>query len=281
MPNSGESAKKKGRPRAGQESKRRSTRATRKAAEGGVPAAAGTIERAEQYKAIYAGFRRGRSIESLAEEHKDSQRRVREIVDEMRAAGIEASRIDDPWEGHTFTDDILLMLRELLNDAAEMYASTKDGGNPSAAIGVLKLRMKAISELAIFLEDTGRVSRPGDRESTAEERDVLAVIGSFFKEYCLPDGYWDVLQSWLSARVAPERLEALNAAGPPSAWSRPLYPRLGPTQGRRRIGLSDNPPVPDDECDYAADGTLTARGWAHLREIQDARAKELLGPPPL
>jgi hypothetical protein len=277
MPNSGESAKKKGRPRAGHESKRRSTRATSKAAEGGVPAAAATIERAEQYKAIYAGFRRGRSIESLQEEHELSQRRLREIYDEMRAARIEASRTDDPWEGHTFTDDIPMWLREVLNDAAEMYSKEKDGGNPSAAIGALKLRMKAISELAIFLEETGRIAHHPDPEQSAEDDDVLGIIGSFFKKYALPDGLLDELYNWLSLRVGPQRLEQMKAAGPPAGWLRPLYPPLGPTQGRWRIGLSSDvlSTETDEDCDYALDGTLTPQGWAHLREMQQERMAEL------
>jgi hypothetical protein len=194
----------------------------------------------------------------------------------MRAARIEASRIDDPWEGHTFTDDILIWLREVLNDAAEMYSSEKDGGNPSAAIGALKLRMKAISELAIFLEDTGRVAHHTDPEQDAEDGDALGIIGSFFKEYTLPDGLLDELHNWISLRVDPQRLEKMKAAGPPAAWSRPLYPPLGPTQGRWRIGLSDSgTSQPEGDCDYAPDGTLTPRGWANLRKRQQARMAEL------
>jgi hypothetical protein len=275
MPNGEESAKKRGRPRAGHESKRRNTRATRKASEGGVPAAAATVKRGEQYKAIYVGFRRCRSYESLAEEHNLSPRRVREIVDELRAAGIEASRVDDPWAGHTFSEDMLLWLRELLNDVAEMYSTAKDGGNHSAAIGALKLRMKAISELSIHLEDTGRLSGPTEREHDAEDGEALGIIGCFFKEYGLPDGMFDELLNWISLRVEPQRMAQLKAAGPPAVWSRPLYPPLGPSQGRAHIGLSGNPPLPDEECDYARDGTLTPLGWTHLREKQRRRMEEL------
>src|SRR4051794_10373834 len=104
---SGKPAKKRGRPPAGQEGKRRKTRATRAAAEGTTPAAGGTIERAELYKTIYAAWRRGRSAESLGEEHSLSTRRVNEIIDELRAAGVEALRTDDPWAGHEFNDDMV------------------------------------------------------------------------------------------------------------------------------------------------------------------------------
>jgi hypothetical protein len=276
MPNGEESAKKRGRPLAGHESKRRNTRATRKASEGGVPAAAATVARAEKYKAIYAGFRRSRSYESLGEEHNLKARRIREIVEELRAAGIEASRVDDPWAGHTFSEDILLWLREVLNDTAEMYSMAKDCGNHAAATGALKLRLKAISELAIHLEETGRVSGHEDPERDAEDADVLAIIGQFFKHWGLPHGMYEELENWISFRVDPQRFERLKAAGPPAGWRHPAYPPLSSTQGRLCIGTSgDNPNATDEECDYYRDGTLTPRGWAKLRKGQQSRMEEI------
>ncbi len=258
MPNSGDSAKKRGRPPAGKERTRRNTLATKKAAEGGVPAAAGTIERAETYKGIYAGSRKGRNVESLAEEYELSQRRVTEILDELKAARIEELRVDDPWAGHSFDDDMMVWLREVLSDAAEIYSDAKGSGNLSSATGALKIRTKALAELAIFLEDTGRVPRRTRQVEEPGEADLLVIIGNLFKESHIRYELFDELVRRLESKIGPERVARLLAAGPPARW-----PRTG---GKEQYFSG-----PDY---YNPDGTLTPRGEQRLAEIRREKDEE-------
>jgi hypothetical protein len=69
MTSGGHTAKKKGRPPAGEERTNRETRATRMAAEGRTPPAAGTVERGRQYETIFAEWRGGRDQASIAARH--------------------------------------------------------------------------------------------------------------------------------------------------------------------------------------------------------------------
>lgn len=79
----------------------------------------------------------------------------------------------------------------------------------------MKLRLKAITEIAIFLEDTGRVPRRSKLADEAGEADVLLVIGRMFKQSNLRHDFFDEFVENLSSKISPQRLAQLQAASGP------------------------------------------------------------------
>jgi hypothetical protein len=184
---SGDSAKTGGRPKAGKEQTKRQTRATRKAAAGGVPAAAATVKRAELYKAIYAEWRRGRDIPSLNAKFGLSERRISEILDELRAGEIETLGLSEPWRGQRFSDEELIRRIAVISDAAEIQERARENGNAAVELGALKVRVKGITELAILLEETGRSGRPRDLKFEGVVAEFWTLAGQVFDDYGVPE----------------------------------------------------------------------------------------------
>jgi hypothetical protein len=176
--------KEKGRLGAGREQNRRKSRAPRKAAEGHTPAAATTVKRAELYKDLYAESLKGRDPQSLAEEHGLSPRRVSEILDELRAARIDLLKLDDPWRSHKF-EELLVWRLGVINDAAVMQAQAEAAGNPSAALGALKLRVRGLTELSELLAETGLLSKLSRLRA---EADAGHLVDTIFRVFALRGG---------------------------------------------------------------------------------------------
>jgi hypothetical protein len=189
MTSGGHTAKKKGRPPAGEERTNRETRATRMAAEGRTPPAAGTVKRGRQYETIFAEWRGGRDQASIAARHdKLGERRVREIIDELRAGEIESLRLNDPWAGHRYADDLMLRRVTALDDAAEAVMRAKESGNASELLAALKYRDQTLTQLTTLLQDTGRLPRNlGWLQAEVDGVQLVDRILVVFEKYSVPD----------------------------------------------------------------------------------------------
>lgn len=213
--NGGHPAKKKGRPAAGKEHTKRKTRAMRRAAEGGTPAAVATVKRGDQYKAIYAQWRRGRDITSLASEHGLSERRVSEILDELRAGEIEVLRLDDPWRGHRFADELLMRRIAVINDAADMQERARASGNASVELGALKLRVRALTELTILLQETGRLPRLSSLDYIADGAKLVETVFRVFREHGVASEVSAAIAEAIRLETTPSETGGLELASPP------------------------------------------------------------------
>jgi hypothetical protein len=218
---SGKPAKKTGGPASGREKKKRNTRATRKAAEGHTPAAATTLKRAELYRKLYAQSLKGRDPQSLGAEHDLSPRRVSEILDELRAARIDLLKLDDPWRSHRFAEELLLWRLGVIDDAAVMQAEAEAAGNQSVALGALKLRVRALTELWELLAETGLLTKLSNLRGEADAGRLVDTILRVFAENGVPDEVGRAISDALEVdvRPRPEGGLELRAGTPHQGWT--------------------------------------------------------------
>jgi hypothetical protein len=73
-----------------------------------------------------------------------------------------------------------------------------------------------LAELAIFLEDTGRVPRRARQVEEPGETDLLVIIGNLFKGSSMINELFDELVRRLESKIGPDRVARLQAAGPPA-----------------------------------------------------------------
>ena len=72
-------------------------------------------------------WRLGVDCETLAERHKLTARRVRQIIDDCRAASVEAMATTGPLTGLKITDERLVQLEESVTQAAEVTEKADRG----------------------------------------------------------------------------------------------------------------------------------------------------------
>jgi hypothetical protein len=211
LDNGGGSAKKRGRPRAGDERSRRHTRATQKAADGRTPGVVRTIERARRNEAIYQGWLAGRDHASLGREHDLSERTVAETLDQLRA--------DTSWQlapasvrrRQQNLHALLLRRRTALSEAAEMLQRAVASGNLLWELGARKYRDQALTQYETRLRDTARIpSSSKELEGEQDAENLVAKILGVFEKH----GVEDPIGREIRDLIVAQRLAAEQALAP-------------------------------------------------------------------
>ncbi len=135
------------------------TKADARAEEGKTTPATGTIERANEYAAIYDKWRGGFDTTTLAKEHDKSPRRIQQIVDEMRASAEEATHFYHPLHALRSMGELLVQLERAITQAAQIREAAMDSGNLSVALGALRTVAEARRELTQIKTSIGLMPR--------------------------------------------------------------------------------------------------------------------------
>ena len=168
--------------------KRERTNADEQAEQGKDTPAASTLKRAELYKTIYRSWRRGINCTTLAERHNMKPRRVQQLIDEMRAASVEAMNLTNPLAGLKLTDELLVQLAEAVTEAAEVTEKAIEDRNWNAAIAGLKRAAQGRRELLELWQARGVVPRPlGVLQGMWEGVTLVAKIVETFERHGISD----------------------------------------------------------------------------------------------
>jgi hypothetical protein len=121
--------------------------------------AAGTVETAELYRAIYTDWVQGWSWHALAVKHGLSERRCQEVVEDLRDSNVSVLGMRDQRMGLRIAEDLILRRNEAISQAAELAQEARERGNLSVALGALRRRDEAIGELTALLQALGYLPR--------------------------------------------------------------------------------------------------------------------------
>jgi hypothetical protein len=135
------------------------TKAAKKVARGGSTPAVAAAKRVKRNREMYVSWRRGIDATTLAERHDVTPRRVRQIIDDCRAASVEAMATTGPLTGLKITDERLVQLEESVTQAAEVTEKAIEDRNWPSALGGLKRVAEARRELLSLQQDRGLVPR--------------------------------------------------------------------------------------------------------------------------
>ena len=219
MDDCGDTAKKGGRRQAAATQRKRTIRAAKKATRDKGRGAAGTVEEGRRNELIQREWRRGRDVPSLAAEFGIKPRRVYEIIKQCREGEIEALALNEPWRGQRFADELLVQKIAVVNDAREMELRMRVKGNAPVELGAFKARVRAINELATFLQETGRL-RLRDLKDEAERMLIGKAMVQAFADYGIPDDAVRAIGRALGFEEGPEGEEPISATPPPPEhWS--------------------------------------------------------------
>jgi hypothetical protein len=141
--------------------------------EGANTGAAGTVETAEQYRAIYADWVRGWSWHALAEKHELSERRCQEVIEDLRRSNVDVLGMRDQRLGLRFAEDLVLRRSEAISQAAQLAQEAHERGNLPVMLGALRLRDDAIGRLTDLLQALRYL--PPNLAGLAWEWDVIAM----------------------------------------------------------------------------------------------------------
>ena len=123
------------------------TKATKKVARGGSTPAVAAAKRVKRNREMYVSWRLGVDCETLAERHKLSASRVRQICDELRAASFEAFEVTNPIAALANIDRALVRADAAISVAALILEGAMKDKNWSVAIGAARRGAEARREL--------------------------------------------------------------------------------------------------------------------------------------
>jgi hypothetical protein len=200
------SSKNRGRPRAGDESTERRSRATERAARGESTAAANTVKRGLLYRTIYQEWRSSIDCTTIAAKHDMSPRRVQQIVDELRAASIEAMDIGSRFMAKKVLEELLVQMMSSVSEAALLVQRALEEGNLPVALGAMKRRDEARVRLIETMKEIGLIPRQLKWVAVHEEHLGMLYAGIDVLERHGVSG--DIIDEWIQTSHKGVRYDA-------------------------------------------------------------------------
>jgi hypothetical protein len=126
---------------------RTKTKADEAVESGGSTWAADTVKRGKQYEAIFNEWREGIDCTTLAQRHGITSRRVRQIVDEMRAGSAEVVDMTNPMVGLQYVDGLIVQLDRAVTNAALILEGAMEEKNWAVSVGAHRRLAESRREL--------------------------------------------------------------------------------------------------------------------------------------
>ncbi len=205
-------AKNRGRPPAGEERQPRKSKAVA-AAEAGKPIGVGAqVLAVDRNLTIYEEWRSGVDALDIAREHDLGERRVRTIIDECRAVGIEGLGLHDRMAALRLGDDLTLRRFRSVSEAAKLIRKAEELGNLPVQLGAMKRRDEALTMLTEHLKDRGYL--PRQLSALRGEHEWTMLVTSLFQVLTengiedVPGGVHDQLSEALGLRGSAADVDA-------------------------------------------------------------------------
>jgi hypothetical protein len=131
------------------------------------------VKRGRRYEAVYRDWRSGADTAALAAEYGLSERRIREVIDDLRAGSVEALDLNSRRTPFRFAEDLLLRRLTAVSEAAELARHARRVGNLSVALGAMRRRDEALSMLTQLMQECGFL--PRHLRALRTDADVIAM----------------------------------------------------------------------------------------------------------